>query len=233
MTDQPPTDDPGDVVVVGQRRSEPWQPFPERPTLVRPDPDVAVLPDEETGPLDPCFNPETALDWNADAAAAAALRRMIAAALAQNDPTHNLANREYGAMICQAPNGDLSISSIRWGDPIFDAEGNWVGYESQPSVDVRLSDCGGGTRPLAMIHSHPSTGPNGAIPSRPDASWVAGINNLRGDNLGRIYVVSIGADGSFRIEIYDSSNVEAGSESGVPGPEVNPDGQPCPGVSIG
>ena len=33
MTDEPPTD-LGEIVVVGQRRSEPWQPFPERPTLV-------------------------------------------------------------------------------------------------------------------------------------------------------------------------------------------------------
>lgn len=181
----------------------------------------------------PCDDPETALDWNTDAAAAEALRRMLAAAAAQADSTHNLSNREYGAMICEASNGDLSISTIQWGDPIFDAEGNWVGAGSQPSVAVNFNACGSGSLPLAMIHSHPSTGPSGAIPSRPDATWVTAINSARGDNQGRIYVVSIGENGKQRIEVYDSTNVDEGSEGGVSGPEVNPDGQPCPGVTIG
>ncbi|GAA0870152.1 hypothetical protein GCM10009116_19880 [Brevundimonas basaltis] len=173
----------------------------------------------------PCDDPETAREWNADAAAAEALRRMIAAALAQDDPTHHLANREYGAMICERADGVLTISPVVWGDPIFDAGGTWVNPGEQPTVPVDIDACGIGSTPLAMIHTHPSTGGAGAIPSWNDAQWVAAINARRGDNHGRIYVVAI--DGtSFRIEVYDQSNAGAW-ETGERGPEVNPNAQPC------
>lgn len=228
MTD--PTDIEG-VVVTGQR-SWPGGSFP----LVF---DPTDRPPEQNGSggghhaPHPCEDPLRSQDWNADAAAAEALRRIISTAAAQNDPTHNLSNREYGAMICQASDGTLSVSQIQWGDPIFDANGNWVQPGVQPTVNVNFNACGGGSLPLGMIHTHPSTGVSGGIPSSSDTAWVNAINSARGDNQGRIYIVSIGNSGSYRIEIYNSANVEHASSTGTAGPLVNPDGLPCPGVSIG
>lgn len=193
-------------------------------------------PNEPPPPPSPphaCDNPETALDWNADAAAAEALQRMIDKATAQNDATHNLANREYGAMICESSTGGLFISDVVWGDPIFDEQGNWVGAGTQPSVEVNIYACGAGNRPLAMIHSHLGVGAQGGLPSPSDATWVSAINGLRGDNAGRIYLVSTGdVNNPFEIRVYDERNVDRGSVNGDEGPEVNPNGLPCPGVVI-
>ena len=216
MTDQPPTDDPGDVVVVGQRRSEPWQPFPERPTLVRPDPDVAVLPDEETGPLDPCFNPETALEWNADAAAAEALRRMQADA---NDPL--LDGRERGIVIYRDP----ATQMIRLGNLA-------VGPAMGGAVTPDLTGINGGSI-IGFIHSHPGSGP---YPSGPDRTilfpFFQDTITSGGGNaaLFRLYMVGTRADpggpARLQIRVYKASNL-SGDENN-PGPEVNPDGEPCP-----
>lgn len=75
------------IVVVGQRRYE-MNPFPSLPIM--PDPIPPGMADELPGeapdeiPFNPCANPETRKEWNADAAAAEALRQMIAQALAQD-----------------------------------------------------------------------------------------------------------------------------------------------------
>jgi len=229
----PPPTNPGDIIVVGQRRREPTEPFPERPQIVtfegmfdELDPDLGLQPD-------PCADPAKALEWNADAAAAEALQDILDTIAAQNDSTHNLANREYGAMICEHSDGTLSISPIQWGDLTFDENGNWLNPGVQPTVDVNFNACGTGSLPLAMIHSHPGTGAGGGVPSASDVSWVGSINAARGDNLGRIYLVSIGdAETPYRIWVYDESNAEEASVSGEPGDEVNPDGQPCPGQVV-
>lgn len=190
-------------------------------------------PDPPPSPPHPCDDLETAFDWNADAAAAEALQRMLETAAAQNDSTHNLANREYGAMICEHSNGTLSISPIQWGDPTFDADGNWVSPGQQPTVDVNFNSCPAGSLPLAMIHSHPGTGVAGGVPSAADVTWVASINAARGDNRGRIYLVSIGDAGTpYRIWVYDETNAEDASLSGEPEDEVNPEGEPCLGQVI-
>jgi len=214
MTDEPPTD-LGEIVVVGQRRSEPWQPFPERPTLVRPDPDVAVLPDEDTGPVDPCFNPETARDWNADAAAAEALRRMQADA---NDPL--LDGRERGFVIYW----DAATQMMRLGNLA-------VGPAMGGAVTPDLTGIDRGSI-IGFIHSHPGSGP---YPSGPDRTVLFPFfqNEITsgGGNatLFRLYMVGTRADpGSparLQIRVYNASNLSGDEEN--PGPEVNPDGEPC------
>lgn len=239
MTDQPPSD-PGTVWVTGQRL-QPNGTFPPasgsggggggggvRQNELHPD-----GPGPDSPRPHPCENPETAFDWNADAAAAEALRRMLETVAALNDSTHNLSNREYGAMICEHSNGTLSVSPIQWGDPTFDENGNWLNPGVRPTVDVNFNACGTGSLPLAMIHSHPSTGAGGGVPSANDVTWVAAINAARGDSLGRIYLISIGdAATPYRIWVYDETNAEEASLSGEPKDQVNPEGEPCPGQVI-
>lgn len=233
MTDTGPPAELDDVVVTGQRRKEPHEPFPQRPEpVVWEGQHTEKLPGLDEVP-DPCAHPRTARDWNADAAAAEALQRMLETVAALNDSTHHLANREYGAMICEHSDGTLSISPIQWGDPTFDENGTWLNPGVRPTVDVNFNACGAGSLPLAMIHSHPSTGPSGGVPSASDVTWVAAINAARGDNLGRIYLVSIGdAATPYRIWVYDETHAEDASLSGEPKDEVNPEGEPCPGQVI-
>lgn len=196
MTDPTSVDD---ISVVGQRRRTPAGSFPPSGGggsggaggIHQNQVEMEDTPPPPM-PAHPCNDPETAREWNADAAAAEALRRMLEAAAAQNDVTHTLYNREYGAMICENSDRSMSISPIQWGDPIFDADGTWVGAGQQPSVNVNFNSCGSGSIPIAMIHSHPSTGAEGGLPSASDATWISSINNARGDLAGRIYVVSIG-----------------------------------------
>lgn len=239
MTDTGPPSELDEVVVTGQRRSSPTAPFPARGSSgsIGDTPGRTIdLADDDLEPPpsgDPCADPAAARDWNADAAAAEALRRMLETVAALNDSTHNLSNREYGAMICEDADGILSVSPIQWGDPTFDGDGNWLNPGVQPTVDVDFNACGAGSLPLAMIHSHPSTGAGGGVPSASDVTWIAAINAARGDNLGRIYLVSIGdAATPYRLWVYDETNVEHASLSGEPKDEVNPQGQPCPGQVI-
>lgn len=236
------TDTLPDVVVTGQRR-KPNGTFPSGPGGGANNPggvnqweleeEGDPPPPPEGDGSHPCDDAETARDWNGDAAAAEALRRMLQAAAAQNDSTHDFANREYGAMICEHSNGSFSISPIQWGDPTFDADGNWLNPGQQPTVDINFNSCGPDSVPFAMIHSHPSTGPGGGVPSAADVAWVASINAARGDSNGRIYVVSIGDTSSpYRIWVYDETNAEEASLSGEPEDEVNPEAEPCPGQVI-
>lgn len=84
-----------------------------------------------------------------------------------------------------------------------------------------------------MFHSHPGTGPAVGLPSIPDSTRVSAINAIRGDNLGRIYVFSIGdASTPHRIWFYNESNVQQGVLQGAQGPEVNLDATPCSQISI-
>ena len=237
MTDtEPPPTQVDDIVVKGQRKWPSGQ-FPVRTGYSEPPEgpipiEVGLEPDPPTS-TDPCASPDTALEWNADAAAAEALRRILAYAADQPGNTHNLSNREYGAMICQDQNGGLFISQVRHGDPIFNENGDLVGtVPADLAVDVRIDACGAGALPLGMIHTHPMTGPTGGLPSASDAAWVNALNQTRGDGLGRIYVVSIGSGSSpYRITVYNADNINAAA-GGAVGPEVNPDGETCPGGTI-
>lgn len=87
-----------DITVTGQRRTNPTQPFPERPEPPTGpvDPDTPSI-DDETGLIDPCARPETALDWNADAAAAEAAKEFARLAAARR-PSEDLEHEGMGSL---------------------------------------------------------------------------------------------------------------------------------------
>jgi hypothetical protein len=219
MTD---TTDLGDIYVVGQRRrpggtfppasgsggySEP----PEGPVPI----EVEEGEPESPLPQDPCSDPETALDWSADAAAAEALRRMQEDA---NDPL--LDSRERSFVIAKNPvTGQIYLGNISVGLP-FAGE---VGFDMTGIDPANI---------IGLVHSHPASGP---YPSGPDRYavfpyWASQIQQAGGNPaLLRMYMVGTRADpgGTARLQIrvYDQSNID-GDETN-PGPEVNPDAQAC------
>ncbi|WP_125899875.1 hypothetical protein [Brevundimonas sp. 357] len=226
MTDSPPTEvDP--IFVKGQRRA----PGGVYPPVSSGGSGLGPVQDEldpNGPPIDephPCDDPDNAREWNADAAAAEAFRRIRKYIADQMDSTHHLANREYGAMICERPNGTFFIGPIEHGPPIFDEIGVQPDGSNRPYVDIKIDSCGLGAIPIAMIHTHPSTGPSSGVPSSSDATWIAALNARRNDEYGRIYVVAIDG-GKHRIEIYDKTNISA-ALTGEVGPEVNQNGVPC------
>lgn len=217
-----PVTEVGGIEVVGQRRSEPGQSFPSQPPPFVPPifDEIEPVPPEDPGP---CDTPETRREWNADAAAAEALRRMIDAALNQNGEP-DFVNREYGAVLCEALNGDISVGPIVWGDPILDEDGNMTSGD-QPTVPIDYNVCGSGGTPIGMIHSHPGVGVGTLTPSADDIANLEYINTLRGDQNGRIYISGrISSSDRYRLYVYNEEN----NDSDQVGPEVNPDGEPCP-----
>lgn len=223
MTDQPPTN-PGDIWVVGQRR-QPNGMFPPasgasggagddggvHQNEVDPDPE-----DPPYSPPHPCDDPETAREWNTDAAAAEALRRMKQDA---NDPL--LDGRERGFVI----HFDPASQTARLGNLS-------VGPNMGGSVTPDLSGISS-ENIVGFIHSHPASGP---YPSGPDRTEIfpffRGQIAAAGGHAGafRLYVVGTrtdpGGQARLQIRVYNESNLDGDENS--PGPEVNPDGEPCP-----
>lgn len=215
--------DLGEIVVTGQRRYDESYSFPSPPS---PPPPIV----DEIEPVDPsnehpCGTAQGARDWNADAAAAEALRQMIDQAQTQFGEG-DFVNREWGALLCESPDGSVSVGPIRWGDSILDEDGNMTNPGEQPTVSIPETDCGA-ARPIGMIHTHPGVGSGTLTPSQDDAAWIGYINSVRGDIHGRIYIVARSSSSDeYAIYIYDVRNSDS-AENGQPGPQVNPDGQPC------
>lgn len=220
-----------EIVVVGQRRPPGstggfgggggfgW--LPEEQLQLPEDPNAGG-----GGPdLHPCQTGGS-LDWNADAAAAEALKGMIDAALREHGNS-DFANREYGALLCEGIDGRVSVGPIRWGDPILDETGTPTNPGSQPTVEIPVTDCGGGTI-IGMVHTHPGVGTGTIAPSDSDVGWIDYINQVRQDSAGRIYIIAReNSNESYKIYVYDERNSDS-SQTGQPGPEVNPEGLPCP-----
>lgn len=234
MTDQPPTDYPGDVWAVGQRR-QPGGTFPPgsgagsgspgdsggvEPELIDPD---GSGPD---GPgLDPCLDPATALDWNADAAAAAAAAEFARQA-ADRTPPEDLNTREWGAYLYRNPDGSVRVGPVNFGPP-FTFGGNGT---------VTLIEGGSMTDVVGFVHSHNSGGhlPSDGNPINPgDLQVLDSLIAASGNSSLRMYIVapSQGPAGHVptnQINVYNSTNARSARDSFTPGPEVNPEGQPCP-----
>lgn len=234
MPEETPVDE---IVVVGQRRRYTHETFPSRGSGGG---DGGFIEPEEVGDgtepppttPDPCADPETALEWNADAAAAEALRQMVDKA---NLMDGFLGRREFGAVLYRQLDGSVGIGNITWGLP-FDQPDPETGLAY---VELDYSDIPPGSI-IGSIHTHnagsflPSGDPSGL-----NGDW-GHYNGLRtnvqgaGGNpdLVRIYVAAqnfgSGSNITHGIRFYDNRNRTA-ALGGQEGPEVNPEAQPCPG----
>lgn len=103
----------GDIYVVGQRRA-PGGTFPsgggggggqgEDPGVQQNEvTDPTYVP-----PPNPCDNPDAALEWNADAAAAEAAKEFARQAAARNPP-ETLNVREWGCYLYRAADGSIQL----------------------------------------------------------------------------------------------------------------------------
>ncbi|MFC0634702.1 hypothetical protein [Brevundimonas balnearis] len=109
----------GEIVVKGRRRVREGDPFPSRPVYEPYQPDVSGIdPVPEEQPPDPCADPETALDWNADAAGAQSISPFLskAAELGDVNPQTgqvSLSNRELGRALGRGPGSTVFGNAVR------------------------------------------------------------------------------------------------------------------------
>ncbi|MBX9461123.1 MAG: hypothetical protein KL785_08610 [Brevundimonas sp.] len=223
------------MVVTGQRRSDPSQPFPERPepSTGPVNPDTPSIEDDQNL-VDPCDDPATALPWNADAAGARSAGPFLSKAAAMGDtnpqtglPT--LSEREFGRGLARGPNSSV------WGNAVsagLDPDPN----DSDPTSKM-IIDFAGITLDVYIgdAHSHPN---GNELPSEEDWTFFLRNNNLARRNYGRtsetfyMYIWTVDASGQpSKVYVYedgpraaDSPNPPRPTERGK---EVNPDAQPC------
>lgn len=185
------------------------------------------MPVDETGDgvsVDPCSNLDTALEWNADAAAAEAAKEFARLAAARN-PRETLNTREWGAYLYRMPNGSIRVGAINFG-PEFSPSG--LG-------SVRLLDDGPATDIVGSVHSHRSGGhlPSDGNDQEPgDIQVLDAIIAHSGNPNVRMYLVAPnqGPPGHVpynQINFYNKGNARSARDSFTAGPEVNPEGQPC------
>ena len=177
--------------------------------------------------LDPCADPETAVEWNADAAAAEAAKEFARLAAARNPP-ENLNAREWGAYLYRNSDGSIRIGTINFG-PAFQAGG--VG-------SVALTPDGPTADVIGFVHSHasgnhlPSDGPDLDNPG--DIQVLDSLVAATGNPQLRMYIVAqnqgpAGFTPYNQINFYNTSNAASARQSFAPGPQVNPEGLPCSG----
>lgn len=225
MTDTGPPTPVDDIVVRGQRRrSDGSFPTPFMGGGGGGDGGGSpALEDEldtgEGGPFTsghPCASTETALDWNADAAAAEALRLMEA------DAPNGLPDPiERSFVIARDPaTGRVYLGQM----------GRGVPFSGEVDFDMTGIDP---AHVIGLMHTHPGSGP---YPSGPDRTIVFPffqneIAQAGGDpSLLRLYMVGGRQENGVtrtQVRVYDETNLDGNEEN--PGPEVNPDAQYCPG----
>lgn len=227
-----------DVFSVGQRRS-PGGTFPTTgksgdDSFPQQNEDEKPPPYTEA-PSDPCASPETALEWDADAAAAEAAKEFARKAAARQPP-EDLNTREWSCYIYREADGSIQTGPVTFGEP-FANGGVGTVTPSNEGIDPATI--------VGSVHSHssgshlPSTGPGPGLEDRGDighvistADWIT-ANNGNG-SIFRAYIVAQNqGPANFvpynQINVYTPDTVEAARETGTAGPEVNPEGQPCPG----
>lgn len=241
MTDTGPGTTVDDILVTGQR-ARGQSPFAGLQWPSRGggsgDQQLELGEDEPGGGRGPsdeeqqCATEESRRQWNADARAAEAARRFVEAA-GEFDEGH-LANREFGALLCDLGGGNVVLGPIVSGPPIMDETGNPIVYDGgRASVEIPTDGCGTGNV-VGYVHSHPSGSP---IPSDLDfqyARWHI-TNNRAPGNFG-IYIVALVSNptpgsggygyGVSRAEISDEEAAGAGTLEPT---WLNPDAQTCPG----
>jgi hypothetical protein len=213
MTDTGPPAELEDVVVTGQRRPpESLAPFPQRPQPATWPGEHAELPPNIEGDVpDPCADPATALEWNADAAAAEAKRKFLVRASELGDD--ELYQREFHAFLYRDSNGRIQVGEVSFGNRVgptqpSTADPNWTGITPDNII--------------GEIHNHPGGGvaPGGDW-ERFDGitSWISQFAGSQRASEYRHYIIAGGV-----IRVYDATS----PRNNNPGPEVNPQGQPCP-----
>lgn len=202
MTD---TTNLGTIWVVGQRRT-PGGSFPSAGSgggvgddggvhqlEVDPDPE-----DPPYSPPDPCADPATALEWNADAAAAEGLRRMQEDA---DDPL--LDSRERSVVTARNPvTGEIYLGNMLVGEP----------FAGEVPFDMTGIDP---AHIVGLMHSHPGSGPYPSGPDRTDVfPYRADQISQAGGNPAqlRLYMVGARADhpgwpSRLQIRVYDQTNL--------------------------
>lgn len=188
---------------------------------------------EEAGPEDPppppphpCDNPDTALEWNVDAAAAKAAKEFARLA-GERSPPENLNDREWGAFLYRNSDGSIRIGPINSG----------TGFTNGGNGSVTLIRSGSDADIVGFVHSHrsgshfPSDGPiNPDAPA--DLEVFEGLIQTTGNPDLRMYIVAENqGPAGFRpynqINIYNSSNAVSARANNEHGPEVNPEAKSC------
>lgn len=239
MTDTGPVTDLGDGLTRGQRRLNPGQPFPERPEPTGPvDPDTPTIEDDP-GLVDPCANPETALEWNADAAAAQTVKDLKSFATQTHPLEANFNDREYGAALWEMPDGSVVHGPMTFAELTFLEVQTQGAPGGRGSVGIDLASPAPGAVFLGTVHTHNmgSTRPSGNSYANGDQGVLSNGITLResqrpgsGDQ-ARMYIAANDPGeyetmGPTRMRIYNKTNRDAAMGE-YDGPEVNPDGQPC------
>jgi len=222
MTDTGSPAELDEVVVTGQRRGEPHQPFPERPQPVVWEGQYDELTPDMVERPDPCADPRSRRVWNADATAAAAAAALVAKAASLNDGS-NLSNREFGTNLILGSNGRVEVQ------PNISVGGPAVGGQV-PNVYIDMT----GVTPtnwMGDIHNHPSG--DGRLSAGEWTQFINYMSSLAATNPERsgelayisVYVVvpdATSANG-YRIYAYNRD-----TPYDTLGEEVNPNAQPCP-----
>lgn len=232
MTD--PTTLP-DVVSVGQRR-RPGGVFPTAGgggggnTGDSPGRTIDLDPGDPEPPqqTDPCAHPDTALPWNADAAGAYAVQKFLekAAEIGFADAPNgvpNLRNREFGSFLIRGPGASITLTPTTVGEA-----GDPTSLELDPHNTTPSNYQGD-------VHSHPFGNP---LPSQDDWNTFMANNDLarragRSNETFYMYIIAADQNGGPPITyVYQDGPRPVGSPDPAkptqPGPEVNPDAQPCP-----
>lgn len=221
------TDTLPDVVVTGQRL-QPNGLFPHGPGGGGPGggggegihqnqvDDPGTQPSQPAGPH-PCGDPETALDWNADAAAAEAKKEFERRAAERGDD--GLYSREWYAFIYQDQNGRMYLG------PVVPGTINSVTPDTTGMTPDNL---------IGFVHNHPG---GGIAPSGDDWAgfdslygWVAQWSSggvSRADQM-RQYIIARDTNdpnSSMKIRAFGK---DSSRDSDAAGQEVNPDGEQCP-----
>jgi len=249
MTDTGPPTQVDDIVVQGQRR-RPGGAFPEpfsgtggggnegggSPAI------EDELDTGEGGPFTsghPCASPETALEWNTDAAAAQTVKDLLQFARTEHPDEQDFYEREYGAVLWQMPDGSIVRGPMRAGEVTFYEAATSGDPETRGTVALDWTPPAPGALVIGTVHTHGAGSflPSGSNRDSDDQGVLTYTQALRNfqsgatDSRARLYVAArefgVGATpGPVRTTIYNEQNREA-ALGGTSGPDINPDGQPC------